>query len=105
MNGTVGSRLPRVFSVYTFNFILFPCHLRVCLDLLGRQKNRYPWSNTGSSSFGGRSICSCAALAQAAQKSGACPISGGIQGQVGWDPGQFDLVAGNPALSGGIGTR
>lgn len=30
-----------------------------------------------------------------------CPISEGIQGQVGWDPGQPDLVAGNPACGRG----
>jgi len=35
-------------------------------------------------------------LEQVAQRRCGCPISGGIQGQVGWDPGQPDLVAGNP---------
>jgi len=30
-------------------------------------------------------------LEQAAQRGCECPISGGVQGQVGWDPGQPDL--------------
>ena len=34
------------------------------------------------------------------QRSYGCPISRGVQGQVGWDPGQpdllFDLAVGNP---------
>ena len=37
------------------------------------------------------------ALGQAAQRSFGCPIPGGIEGQVGWGPGQTDLVSGNPA--------
>ena len=36
-----------------------------------------------------------------AQRSFVCPIPGGIQGQDGWDPGQPDLVVGNP-LAGGL---
>jgi len=31
-------------------------------------------------------------------------ISEGIQGRVGWGPGQPDLVVGNPALGKGVGT-
>jgi len=42
------------------------------------------------------------ALAKAAQGGCGCPISGGIQGQVGWDPGQPDLVSGNRAHSRGL---
>ena len=44
-------------------------------------------------------------LEQVAQRVCGCPIPGGIQGQFGWDPGQSDLVAGNPAYSKGVGTR
>jgi len=39
------------------------------------------------------------------QRSCGWPIPGGIQGQVGWDPGQADLVAGNPSHGTGVGTR
>ena len=42
------------------------------------------------------------ALAQAAQRSCGCPTPGGIQGWVGWDPGQPDIVGGNPAHSKGL---
>ena len=35
------------------------------------------------------------ALAQAAQRSCGCPITGVAQGQVGWGPGQPQLVTGN----------
>ena len=38
---------------------------------------------------------------QVAQRYSVCPIPGGIQGQDGWDPGQPDLVVGNP-LAGGL---
>ena len=31
-----------------------------------------------------------------------CPISGGIQGQVGWGPGQPELLGGSPANSRGL---
>ena len=41
-------------------------------------------------------------LTQATQRGCECPISGGIQGQVGWDPEQLGLVAGNPAHGIGI---
>ena len=34
-------------------------------------------------------------LEQVAQQGYGCPISGGIQGQVGWVPGQPDLVGGS----------
>ena len=44
-------------------------------------------------------------LKQFAQKGWGCPISGGSQGQVGWDPGQPDLVAGNLAHSRGVETK
>ena len=36
------------------------------------------------------------AEAQAAQRSCGCPIPGGVQWQAGSDPGQPDLMAGNP---------
>ena len=46
-------------------------------------------------------------LEQAAQRGCGCPISGGVQGQVGWGPGQAGLVlnveVGDPACSGGVG--
>lgn len=32
-----------------------------------------------------------------AQRSHGCSTSGDVHGQVGWDPGQSDLVAANPA--------
>ena len=47
-------------------------------------------------------------LQQAAQRSCECPISGGVQGQVGWGPGQPalvpDLVVGSPACGSRVGT-
>ena len=45
------------------------------------------------------------ALAQAAQRSCECPIPGGIQGQVGWGPGQPELVGGSPARGKRVGAR
>ena len=42
------------------------------------------------------------ALAQVAQRICGCPIPGGIQGQDGWDPGQPNLVGGNPAHRRGV---
>ena len=45
------------------------------------------------------------ALAQVAQRSCGCPIPGMVQGQVGWGPGQPDLVGGVPAHGRGVGTR
>ena len=42
------------------------------------------------------------ALGQAAQRSFGCPIPGGIEGQVGWGPGQLHLVCGGPAHSSGV---
>ena len=44
-------------------------------------------------------------LAQVAQRGCGCPVPGGVQGQVGWGPGQPDLVGGSPACGGGVGTR
>jgi len=45
-------------------------------------------------------------LEQIAQRiSGRCPIPGGIQDQVGWGPGQPDLLGGNTAHSREFGTR
>jgi len=38
-------------------------------------------------------------MEQVAQRSCGCSVLGGVQGQVGWDPEQPDLVAGNPAHS------
>jgi len=31
------------------------------------------------------------------QRSCGCPISGGVEGQAGWGPGQPDVVSGSPA--------
>ena len=46
-------------------------------------------------------------LEQAAQGGYGCPIPGGVQGQVGWGPGQPSLVldtkVGGPACGRGIG--
>jgi len=42
-------------------------------------------------------------LEQVAWRDCGCPVSGGVQGQVGWGPGQpnvvFDLAVGNSACS------
>jgi len=38
------------------------------------------------------------ALAQAAQRSCGCPIPGGVLSQVGWGPGQPELVGRQPFL-------
>ena len=32
-----------------------------------------------------------------------CPIAGGAQGQVGWGPGQPEMVGGSPAHGTGVG--
>ena len=44
-------------------------------------------------------------LEQAAQRGYGCPIAGGVQGQVGWGPGQPGLVLNveldSPACDGG----
>jgi len=40
-----------------------------------------------------------------AHRSCGCPIPGGAQGQVGWGPGQPELVRGSPAHGKGFGTR
>ena len=45
------------------------------------------------------------ALAQAAQSGCGSPISGGIQGQAGRDPGQPDLEVGNPAHGRRVGAK
>ena len=46
-------------------------------------------------------------LEQAAQGGCGCPIHGGVQGQVGWGPGQLGLVlngeVGDPSCGGGVG--
>jgi len=44
-------------------------------------------------------------MKQVAQRSCGCPISGDIQGQVGWNPGQPDLVAGNTAHGREVETK
>jgi len=48
-------------------------------------------------------------LEQAAQRDRGCSIPQGVQGQVGWDPGQpglvLNLAVSNPACGMGIGTR
>jgi len=43
-------------------------------------------------------------LTQTAQRSCGCLIPGDIQSQVGWSPGQSDLVGGNPSHVRGGGT-
>ena len=43
------------------------------------------------------------ALEQVAQRSCGCPITGGIEGQIGWDPGQPRLVAGSLTHGRGAG--
>ena len=47
------------------------------------------------------------ALAQAAQRCCGCPVPGGVQGQVGWGPGQsglvLDMEVGSPACGKGAG--
>jgi len=47
-------------------------------------------------------------LEQAAQRGCGYPVPGGVQGQVGWDPGQPglvpDLEVGGPACGRGVGT-
>lgn len=45
------------------------------------------------------------ALAPAAQRNSGHPIPGCIQDQDGWDSGQLDIVATNPAHDRGVGTR
>ena len=45
------------------------------------------------------------ALEQVAQQGCCCSISRGIHGQVGWGPGQSDLVVGSPAHGIRVGTR
>ena len=46
-------------------------------------------------------------LAQAAQRGCGCRISGGVQGQAGWGPGQpalvLDMEVGSPACGRGVG--
>jgi len=39
-------------------------------------------------------------MAQAAQRGWECPIPGGAEGQVGWCPGQPDLMGGNQPMAG-----
>ncbi len=38
---------------------------------------------------------------QVASRRCGCPILGGVQGQVGWDPGQPDIVGGNQPVAAG----
>ena len=46
-------------------------------------------------------------LEQAAQRGCGCPIPGGVQGQIGWGPGQPGLalggMVGGPACGRGVG--
>ena len=46
-------------------------------------------------------------LEQAAHRSCGCPVSGGVQGQVGWGPGQpglgLNVEAGGPTCGRGVG--
>jgi len=44
-------------------------------------------------------IQSAEVLEEAAQRDCGCPILGDVLDQVGWDPGQLDLVVGNTAGS------
>jgi len=44
------------------------------------------------------------ALAQVAQRSCGCPISGSVQGRIGWGFEQPGLVEGVPARGSGFGT-
>lgn len=37
-----------------------------------------------------------------ARRSCVCPMCGGVQSQVGWGPGQPDLVGGSPAYGRGL---
>ena len=39
------------------------------------------------------------------QRSCGLPIPEGVQGQIGWDPGQHDLAEGIPAHGKGVGNR
>ena len=45
-------------------------------------------------------------LAQAARRGCGCPVPAGVQGQVGWGPGQpglvLDVEVGGPACGGGL---
>ena len=45
-------------------------------------------------------------LAQAAQRGCGCPVPGGVQGQVGWGPGQpgpdLNVEVGGPACGRGV---
>ena len=41
-------------------------------------------------------------LEQVAQRGCGCPITEGLQGQVGWDSKKPDRVIGNPACGGGL---
>ena len=46
-------------------------------------------------------------LEQAAHRGCEWPVPGGVQGQVGWGPGQpslvLDMEVGSPACGGGVG--
>lgn len=42
---------------------------------------------------------------KAARRSCGCSIPGCVQGHVGWDPGQPNLVGGNSTRGKGVGTR
>ena len=44
-------------------------------------------------------------MVQAAQRSYECPIPVGVQDQVGWGPGQPDLVSGSLVHSWGVRIR
>ena len=41
-------------------------------------------------------------LAETAVRGCKCPIPDSIQGQIGWDPGQPDLVGSNPTHGGEV---
>jgi len=45
----------------------------------------------------------CAALVQVAQRSGGCPVPGGIQSQTAWGFKQLDFSVGVPVYCRGVG--
>lgn len=65
VNGTMGSRHPRVISVYKPDFLVFlPCDLRVSQDLVGHQRDKCLWQYSGCSWSGAHNICNCIQLSQ-----------------------------------------
>ena len=75
-------------------FALVRPHLEYCVQVCGTQ-NRKNAELSGESTQRWSQV----------YKSCRCPIPGSLQSQVGWDPGQFDLMAGTPAHGRGVATR